>query len=295
MLDKQKLGLEIKKLRKAKKLTQHQLAADMCSQSEISRIEAGEFFPSIDLLYLIANQLQIPINYFFEILAHEQAEEIKAIKKKVLVLSSSKNYKELFHYTEELLLQEIARHPETKKFLLWHNYLAAYYLGRLDANNCRTELLLLLRKKMPGMDHLMDLHIKNALANIYAESNHFKESSELYQSILDEELDTPEANNLKIKVIYNFGKLLYFKKDYTSSLHYTEQGIRLSIAGANMSLLGQFYYQKGALSEKLDFSAAEISASYQKAQFFFEMLDLEVYTNILLQNKSHYLLGKATD
>ncbi|QDY46992.1 helix-turn-helix transcriptional regulator (plasmid) [Planococcus glaciei] len=295
MLDKQKLGLEIKKLRKAKKLTQHQLAEGMCSQSEISRIEAGEFFPSLDLLYLIANQLQIPINYFFEILAHEQAEEIKAIKNKVWALSSSKNHKELFHYTEELLLQEIAQHPETKKFLLWHNYTAAYYLGRLDANNCRTELLLLIRKKMLGTDNLLDLHIKNTIANLYAENNHFKESGELYQSILNEKLDTTEANNLKIKVIYNFGKLLYLKKDYTSSLHYTDQGIRLSVEGANMSLLGQFYYQKGALLEKLDFSAAEISASYQKAQFFFEMLDLEVYTNILLENKSHYLLGSTTN
>lgn len=290
MLDKQRLGSEIKRLRKAKKLTQKQLAEGMCSQSEISRIEAGEFYPSIDLLYLIANQLQLSVNYFFEILTHEQAEEIKETKNKIWAMSSSKSYKELLQYVEKLLSEEKNFHPETKKFLLWQYNMAAYYLKRLDAENCKTELLLLLRKKMPGMDNLLNLHIKNSIANIYAETNFFNESMKIYQSILDEELNGQEAGNLKIKVIYNFGKLLYLKKDYESSLRYTDQGIQLSIEAANMSLLGQFYYQKGSLLEELSSSFKDISDSYKSAQFFFELLNLELYTNILLENKSDYLL-----
>ena len=295
MLDKQRLGLEVKRLRKARKLTQNQLAAGMCSQSEISRIEAGEFFPSIDLLYLIANQLQLPINYFFEVLTYEQAEETKVIKNEIWAMSSTKNYKELLHYIEKLLPQEITYHPETKKFLLWQKHLAAYYLNRLDADNCITELLLLLRKKLPTMDNLLDLHIKNSLANVYAENQNFSESIKIYQSILDENLNTTEANNLKIKVIYNFGKLLYVQKDYSSSLHYTNQGIVLSIETTNMSLLGQLYYQKGSLLEELSFSYEEIADSYKKAQIFFEMLDLKIYTNILVENKAHYLKSYPAD
>ncbi|AIY06651.1 helix-turn-helix domain-containing protein [Planococcus kocurii] len=294
MLDKQRLGSEIKRIRKAKKLTQNQLAEGMCSQSEISRIEAGEFYPSIDLLYLIANKLQLSVNYFFEILTHEQAEETKTIKNKIWAMSSNKSYKKLLQYVEKLLLEEKNFHPETKKFLLWQNYMAAYYLKRIDADNCKTELLLLLRKKMPGMDNLLNLHIKNSIANIYAENNFFNKSIEIYQSILDEDLNTQEAENLKIKVIYNFGKLLYLKKDYASSLLYTDQGIKISIETANMSLLGQFYYQRGSLLEELDFSFEDITSSYKSAQFFFGLLNLDLYTNILLENKSNYLLEKIT-
>lgn len=290
LLDKHRLGLEIKRIRKAKKLTQNQLAAGMCSQSEISRIEAGEFFPSIDLLYLIANQLQLPINYFFEVLAHEQAAEAKIIKNKIWNLSFNKHYKDLLQYVEELLTLEVALHPETKKFLLWQKHTASYYIKRINAESCKTELLLLLRKKLPGMDTLLDLHIKNSIANIYAENSAYKESIEIYQSILKESLDSPEAKNLKIKVIYNFGKLLYLKKEYSSSLNYTNQGINLSIEGNSMALLGQLYYQKGSLMEELKFSYEEIAPIYQKAEFFFEMLNLEIYMNILVENKSHFLL-----
>src|SRR5690606_18428042 len=128
---KNRLGSEIKRLRKAKKLTQKQLAEGLCSQSEISRIEAGEFYPSIDLLYLIANQLQLSVNYFFEILTHEQAKETNEIKNKIWTMSSEKNYKELLQYVEKLLSEAKNLHPETKKFLLWHYYMAAYYLKRI--------------------------------------------------------------------------------------------------------------------------------------------------------------------
>src|SRR5690606_24773724 len=120
MLDKERLGREIKRLRKSKKFTQSQLAKDICNQSEISRIEAGDFFPNIDLLYLLASRLNVPLLYFFEIITHEQVEEIKNIRRDVWTFSQNKQYKELHEYVSALLPNKNNYHSEIEKFLLWN-------------------------------------------------------------------------------------------------------------------------------------------------------------------------------
>ena len=57
-MDKIRLGKEINKWRKHRNLTQINLADGICHQSEISRIEKGEDFPSIDILHLIASKFK---------------------------------------------------------------------------------------------------------------------------------------------------------------------------------------------------------------------------------------------
>lgn len=293
MLDKERLGTEIKRLRKDKKFTQHQLASGICSQSEISRIEAGEFFPSIDVLYHLANRLQLPIGYFFEVLTHGQAAETKALKDKVQKLSSSKNYEELLLYLEETTKKCNNYHIETKKFLSWQKFMAEYYLKKIDVRNCLTELYLLTKKELAGIDVLLDMHIKNSIANILAENKKYSESIEIYQDILNKNIDSSEADKLKLKILYNYGKVLYLKKAYTSSLLKTNQGIDLSLKLGNMSLLGQFYYQKGALLEETDACAMDIASAYKKAQFFFDLLELKIYKHILMDNKAEFLSSQS--
>lgn len=292
LLDKERLGTEIKRNRKLKNLTQKQLALGICNQSEISRIEAGDFFPNIDLLYLIANRLQIPITYFFEVLAHEEAEERKIIKRTVGTLSMAKNYFELLRYVESILKAKVTHHPETEKFLLWQKYVAEYYTKKIGADYCLTELLLLLRKKTEGMDFLLDLQIKNSIANILGENSRFDESLKIYKEILNEDLVSKEADKLKLKAFYNYGKLLFLRKNFESALHYTNEGINLSIALADMSLLGQYYYQKGALMEELLYPFEEIASIYQKSHFFLSLLSLDVYIKILEEKKVVFLSAK---
>lgn len=289
MLEKKRLGAELKRCRKTKNLTQKQLAFEICNQSEISRIEAGDFLPSIDILYLIANRLQLPITYFFEVLAHEEGEEAKVIRNKIGIFSLSKNYRELHQYVETLLKTKNLLHPETEKYLLWHKYVAEYYLKKIGADYCLTELFLLLRKKTAGMDILLDLQVKNSIANILAENKRFNESLEIYQEILSEQIKTNEAEKLRMKAFYNLGKLLFLRKEFQSALLYTDQGIDLSIKIADMSLLGQYYYQKGAIMEELSFSFEEIAATYKRSQFFLDIMDLGLYTQILKEKKAMFI------
>lgn len=273
-------------------LTQKQLANEICNQSEISRIEAGELLPSSDILSLLANRLRIPITYFFEILMYEEIEELKKIKDKVDALSLNKNYKELQFYLKDLLENPTLFHPETKKFLLWHKFITDYYLKKIDANYCLAELFSLLRMKTNGINILLDFQIKNSIANILAETKRYDKSIKIYQEILNEDFKTKEGDKLKNKILYNLGKLCFINKDYNSALFYTNQGIDLSISFADMTLIGQFYYQKGVILEELSFSIEEIAATFKKSEFFLEIMNFEIYLKILRENKSHFLLGR---
>lgn len=289
VLDKQKLGFEIKRWRKMKKMTQSQLAEKICNQSEISRIEAGDFFPSIEILYLISNKLRVPIDIFFNALNHEELEEMKAIQKTVWKLSISKNYEDLLPYVEKLLSKKMGFHPEMEKFLLWQKYIAQYCLKKIDWQYCLAEISLLLRKNTIGTDRELDLHIKVSTANILAENKSYNKSITLYKEILKEKLETPAADKIKIKAYYNYGKLLFLKKDFPTALEVTADGIALSSSTNDMSLLGQFFFQKGAIMEELHFPPDKIAVNYKKAAFFFDELGLQVYKNILAEKKASFL------
>lgn len=289
MLSKQKLGSEIKRLRKLKKMTQIQLAENICNQSEISRIEAGDCFPSLDILYLISNKLNIPISSFFNSLDFEEMEEMKHIQKTVWNLSQTKQYEELFSYLKDIQSRKVYFHSEMEKFLLWKEYISLHALKRLDGYYCVAELSSLLRRNTIGVDRELDVHIKISMANIWAELKDYKRSLSLYKDLLNEEIKAPIDTRVKVKAHYNYGKLLFLIKDYTAAFEVTTAGIELSIASKDMSLIGQFYFQKAAIMEELNYPYNEIAMYYRKADFFFEELGLRLYQNILLEKKGAFL------
>jgi HTH-type transcriptional regulator, pleiotropic regulator of extracellular virulence genes len=287
-LDKEILGQEIRKLRKLRKLTQKSLAAGICNQSEISRLEKGEVFPSIDILHLLAIRLKVPTFYFFEVLIHTDANYKNNMIEEILVLSQKKNYNEVFLLVEKEL-RTTECHPEFKQFLLWQYYISSYYLKKINFNYCLTELMLLLKKQTLGTNLIQDLFIKNSIANIYAENGKFTNSIDYYKDILKNDINTHEYYVFSIKVLYNLSKVLFLDNQIELSLSIVEQAIERSCKYKDMSLLGQLYYQKGECLEQLDFSYEEISMYYNKSLFFFEILNLHYYKEIINEKKRAYL------
>lgn len=288
-MDKERLGRELKRWRKIRGFTQKQLAENVCHQSEISRLEAGEVFPSIDVLHLLARKLKIPSTYFFEVLIHDDVEYKKAFKEEILTLSKNKDYKKIYQMIDEVLPQKEAIHPELKKFLLWQYYIAAYTLNKINSKSCITELNLLLQKDTYGTDVFLDLHIKNSLANILAENKSYAESDAIYEEILVEKVVSKSIDILKVKCNYNFGKSLFLRKKYHQALQYTNQGIALSQILNNMSLIGHLYCQKAYILECIDGEYEEISSNFKKAYLFFDILELTYHKKILLDKKKHYI------
>jgi HTH-type transcriptional regulator, pleiotropic regulator of extracellular virulence genes len=287
-LDKETLGNEIRKLRKNRNMTQAELSSGICNQSEISRLEKGNVFPSIDILHLIANKLKVPTFYFYEVLIHENLINKKKVTEKILNLVQNKHYEEVYKIAENEL-QKNKCHPEFKQFLIWQYNVSGYYLKKVDSATCLTELKLLLKKETYGTDILQDLLIKNSIANLYAEKREFKNSIKCYESILCANIDSREYNVLKVKVFYNLCKVLYLDNQIEHSLSKVDQAIEVLRQNRDMSLLGQIYFQKGECLEKLDYPIKDISDCYKNALFFFKLLKLPYYEKVIYEKKQQYV------
>ncbi len=59
------LGEKIKNIRTSKKITQNALAGDKITRNMLSQIENGKATPSLETLTYIANELKMPMSYFF--------------------------------------------------------------------------------------------------------------------------------------------------------------------------------------------------------------------------------------
>ena len=89
----EKLGSEIKKIRVMRGLTQKQLSDNICHQSEVSRIESGAVYPSMDILQGIAAKLQVPIIHFMRYSFIPILKEKNSLKIKSLCFVSKKDIK----------------------------------------------------------------------------------------------------------------------------------------------------------------------------------------------------------
>ncbi|MGH0780589.1 transcriptional regulator PlcR [Bacillus cereus] len=267
----EKLGSEIKKIRVMRGLTQKQLSENICHQSEVSRIESGAVYPSMDILQGIAAKLQVPIIHFYEVLIYSDIERNKQLKDRIITLCKQKKYKEIYNKVWNELKKE-EYHPELQQFLQWQYHVAAYILKKIDYEYCILELKKLLNQQLVGIDVYQNLYIENAIANIYAENGHFKKSIELYENILKQLEVLHDNKEFDVKVRHNYAKALYLDNQYEEALCHANKAIELSCQINSMTLIGQLYYRKVECLEKLECDRAEIEDAYEKAYFFFDIL-----------------------
>ncbi|MBO1579645.1 helix-turn-helix domain-containing protein [Bacillus sp. XF8] len=280
----EKLGAEIKKIRMLRGLTQKQLSDNICHQSEVSRIESGAVYPSMDILQGIAAKLQVPIIHFYEVLIYSDIERKKQFKDQIQILCKKKQYAEIHKIVSEELKKEES-HPEFKQFLLWYYHLSAYALKKVNFEYCISELKNIIHQQYGGVDVFQNLYIENSIASIYAENNHLEKAITLFQDILKQLESLQSDQDFVVKVRYNYAKSLYLNNEYEKSLQQVDKAIETSRLIGSMKLLGQLYYQKGECLEKLIYPPSEITFVYEKALLFFDLLDLHSYKETLLAKK----------
>ncbi|RQW84529.1 MAG: XRE family transcriptional regulator [Geobacter sp.] len=80
------LGARIREIRKARGLTQEQLAEMIdVEQKHVSRIESGKNYPSIDLLEKMAAALKVPLMGFFDFMHMQDVDESAVNLEKMLL------------------------------------------------------------------------------------------------------------------------------------------------------------------------------------------------------------------
>lgn len=282
----EKLGAEIKKIRMLRGLTQKQLSENICHQSEVSRIESGAVYPSMDILQGIAAKLRVPIIHFYEVLIYSDIERKKQFKDQIQMLCKRKQYGEIHKIVSEELKKEEC-HPEFKQFLLWYYHLSSYALKKVSFEYCISELKNIIHQQYGGVDVFQNLYIENSIASIYAENNHLEKAITLFQNILNQLESLQSDPDFIVKVRYNYAKSLYLSDEYEKALQQVEKAVETSRSIGSMKLLGQLYYQKGECLEKLTYPLSEIACVYEKALLFFDLLDLHSYKETLLKKRTY--------
>ena len=73
------VGKRIQKYRRDISMSQYELAANICSQSNISKIEKGLHTPSLHILSLLSDRLNIPVEYLYSNTSAIRFEHIKSM------------------------------------------------------------------------------------------------------------------------------------------------------------------------------------------------------------------------
>ncbi|WP_131502338.1 helix-turn-helix domain-containing protein [Exiguobacterium sp. GM2_5_1] len=281
------IGLALRRLRKKHNLTQKDLANGICSQAEISKIESGTHSPTVDLLFALSRRLQVPITVFLD--HTEQQNSMRLIDDSFLSRFRNKDFNAIFNETKAFI-ESLSNNIELSLLYKYYFHLCAYRLGKTDFRTCIIELQNL-SDKYSTIYYSPDMivRIKAAIANIYYENKSYKHSLRVYEEILRLNFDNDEMILNKIRIQYNFSKILIELKKPETALAYVNDGIQQSIKFKDMSLLGQLLFQKGACLELTNSSLKVTSEVYQKAYLLFDLLNMTEYKQIMLEKKSHYL------
>lgn len=94
-LEKEKLGSRIKAYRKARGISQEQLAEMIgIEPKHVSRLEVGTSYPTIDRLEKIARALHVPMGSFFDSGNQEQLSE-KAKRLELMIRELDNDYQRI--------------------------------------------------------------------------------------------------------------------------------------------------------------------------------------------------------
>lgn len=288
------LGKEVLHLRKSLNLTQNQLCEGVCTQPTISMIEKGQILPSLDTIYYLSIRLKKPLNHFLDILFTDDYQHVSQLVMYVEELTSQHKYEVVYELVNKEVLKKDGD-PWLDHFLKWQFQLCSYKLRKINFKTAISNLKELINEEYQTIlikDFLKE-RIYNTIAFIYAMNKDYRSALFYYNKIqLNSQINfSPRLQSevYFLRVLYNKSKTLYDMNDYQGSISTINQGIDRSIKLENMSFMGHFYYYLGQCYEKTAVSSLRISRCFQKAEFFFDLLNKEMYLQILHKEKGKYL------
>ncbi|WP_172970950.1 helix-turn-helix domain-containing protein [Bacillus sp. THAF10] len=286
------IGQTIKELRKNQLLTQKSLAEGICSQTTISLIESGLTLPSVDILYYLSKRLNVSLDYFFQESEREIANYEITTTELIEQLWKTKDYEEIYRITESERKQQKNRDlsHEFYLFIELHYYLTSNLSGKMAWDTCIRKLKKLIRDNTIHKPKLLDLRIKNAIANILVEHGKNKEAMKIYEDLLRLNYmeDSYSSVRLRLKVYFNLARLYYQSLDYEKSYSTALNGIKLSIKFEDVSMIGNLYVHGAQCLQQLN-RHKEALEFLNQAKFIYTLLKrswyLEFVENLLQEAK----------
>ncbi|HFK1528044.1 TPA: helix-turn-helix domain-containing protein [Bacillus cereus] len=278
------LGIIIKELRKKKNMSQSELCHGICSQSQISKIEKGIIYPSSILLYQLSERLGIDPNYIFALTKNKKIKYIENVKCVMRDCVKQKEYNELYEIVKKEKNENNFQSKEDKQFLLWHEAIAIYYVNGATINAFDI-LNRALKQTLSSSNFLSEkeISIMNSIAIIHAENEDYEKSINiLKQSLINfNKIEFPREKEIKLRLMHTLTKCLHLANQYEEAIKYSEIGIKLAINMNTLYLLGELFFEKGAILLKVQHSN-EVGLTYiKKALFIFELTERKQYIKMI--------------
>ncbi|MFA9413795.1 MULTISPECIES: helix-turn-helix domain-containing protein [unclassified Streptococcus] len=171
---------KLKSKRKERGLSQKQLAENICEQSQISKIERGNYMPSADLLYKIAQRLKVPLDYFFND-QFEVSSSLSQFKQVAQRFLDNRNYKDLAYILDLEKQKKAFLSTEDRTYLDWIQALLDFYL--YDKQELAIEAV---ERILPFISPKTALYLKvlNTLCNFYSTVGKNQDYEDNYKKLL---------------------------------------------------------------------------------------------------------------
>lgn len=278
----QGIGQKIKKIRKARKLTQKMLASGICSQSVLSRIETDQEIPNV----LVFQQLCKRLGTTMDKVMLSEFTEIQAIQS---FFDKMNNYLIHQRYQEMASLFDESQ-ILTQLYLDTDLQLYFYYLGTVeffvdqDLDKAITTLKhsLAYTYTESKKEHVssVEVQILGCLGRIYADMNRMTLAENyLTKSIsLAVCLPSERATYEISKIFYHYARYLYTQEAYLDTIDIAMKGVHWAIDKLSYYYVQELLQITGGSYEKLhEFERAQFM--YEKAQSvkFFDRFDNGIY------------------
>lgn len=221
------LAEKLRSKRKELGLSQQSLAKGICEQSQISKIERGNFMPSAELLFKIAQRLEVPLDYFF----NEQIEvksNLSNFKHLSARLLGDRDYDGLEYIYKIELKRNTFLASEDRIYLEWIKAIIDFY--QYQSQNKAISTLEIALSKVSS-ETFIYLKILNTLSNFYSligreqdYENNYSLLMELYQT---KNLEHQEFLFGYIRVRYNYAHYLVSKEKYNEAIQEALETIEL--------------------------------------------------------------------
>lgn len=243
------IGAKIKSKRLAKKLTQAELAADICTQATISNLENKDRLPTISVLLKITDRLDMEFSEVYAYTSGKSANHTQ-IYQKIRDLCRIQKHQEAYDLiTTTIQLDQLETNSDIKRYYYYLGITGIIGYGKISDGIYYFNQALS-KKENEQIDYL-DISALNGLAIAYDIKNEDDKALNYYQQSLKKLEALPlliESIKDKIeiaKVYYNTAKFYSKIEDYSKAIELCTSGIKL-LQNENLTYyLDYLFYEKG--------------------------------------------------
>jgi len=278
-LDFSAVGEKIKELRKQMKLSQKELAHNICTQAQISKIEKGEVLPLSSTLYLISQRLGIDVNYFFDIGTTPRLDYVVETTRQLKAARRNTDYNTIKQIVEaEQHNPLFTRNKKHFQIILWHKAIYEYEINRKfqKAVSLIDEAIELTFDKIYTEK---EIEIYTSKGIFYYEEGYIKESLKIYYDAFNwlNEIPHLQDDTIKSRLYLNIAISLTDLKKFDQSISYCQEAINWAIKKDNLYLLAHFHYHIG-FNHELQNQLQQATSYMKEALMIFRLVRDHRYT-----------------